>query len=66
MDCTSFNADFQSDFYVARPTPDQPGTHREQLLIAELAADNPWHFVSSQDAYHAARRTILHHARRAR
>lgn len=43
----------------------QPGTATQQLAIADLAARNPWGFADSADAYRAARRTILQHARRA-
>jgi len=49
---------------VAQPTADQPGTLRQQFAIASLAAENPWRYVRHQDAYQAARRTVLHHARR--
>jgi hypothetical protein len=48
----------------AKPGPKQPGTLGEQLEVARLAADNPWDFVDRKDAYQAARRTILQHARR--
>lgn len=48
----------------AQPGPHEPGTLNEQLAIAELAAKNPWHFVDPADAMRAARRTIMHHARR--
>ncbi len=49
---------------AAHPAAGQPGTFREQLQVASLAAENPWGFVDSRDAFRAARRTILHHARR--
>lgn len=49
----------------AQPGPHEPGTLREQLQVAELAAENPWGFVDPDDAMRAARRTVLHHARRA-
>jgi hypothetical protein len=48
----------------AQPGPNQPGTLGQQFALARLAADNPWGFVHPDDAWHAARRTILHHARR--
>ena len=35
------------------PGPDQPGTFRQQLAIADLAAANPWGF-DRPDAWHAA------------
>jgi hypothetical protein len=50
----------------ARPAPHQPGTFAEQLAIAELAARDPWRYGDWNRAYAAARRVILHHARRAR
>lgn len=50
----------------ARPGPHQPGTYGQQLEIAHLAAENPWGFANPADAMRAARRTILHHARRAK
>jgi hypothetical protein len=48
----------------AKPGPKQPGTLGEQLEVARLAAENPWDFVDSRDAYRAARRTVLQHARK--
>lgn len=53
--------------YLPQPTvgANQPGSLGEQLAVADLAARNPWNFVDPADAMRAARRTILHHARRA-
>jgi hypothetical protein len=49
-----------------QPVAHAPGTYGEQLAIAELAAENPWRYGCHEDAYQAARRTVLHHAQRAK
>lgn len=52
------------DEWTSRPAPDEPGTLRQQLDLIALAAENPWQYERWEDAYAAARRVVLHHARR--
>lgn len=49
---------------IARPVPHAPGRMRDQFVIADLAARDPWLYQDWRRAYAAARRTVLHHARR--
>ena len=46
-----------------RPTPEQPGTLLQQFQVIALSLENPWG-LPPDEAFQAARRTILPHARR--
>jgi hypothetical protein len=49
----------------ATPSPDQPGTLRQQLEVIDLYLSNPFRRIDRDAAWQLARRLVLQHARAA-